>query len=257
MPSFVVVGASRGLGVSIPYPLASSSDSPSKTNLNISSKYAWLQYLSKDPANTVIGLARTPAPVEDLLSKDGISNVHILPGDMASHSSVATAASLATPLLPSGLDVLIINGAYNQAATGFLPPTAFSSASQASVLNDEMHTSLDVNVLGVVYSVNEFLPLVLKGSVKKVVVISTGLADPDAARPADKKNGNPMMVVYAAMKAALNMVVAKYAAELKPKGVMTLALSPGLVDTNSTKSRESYLLFPFSFTGYVAVDEDG
>jgi len=37
------------------------------------------------------------------------------------------------------------------------------------------------------------------------------------------------------MKAALNMVVAKYAVELKSEGFKLLALSPGLVDTTADK----------------------
>jgi NAD(P)-dependent dehydrogenase (short-subunit alcohol dehydrogenase family) len=42
---------------------------------------------------------------------------------------------------------------------------------------------------------------------------------------------------YSISKAALNMVVAKYAAEYKAEGFVFLAISPGLVDT-STKARE-------------------
>jgi NAD(P)-dependent dehydrogenase (short-subunit alcohol dehydrogenase family) len=150
---------------------------------------------------------------------------------MASHTSLTTATSLTTPLLPSGLDVLIVNGAYNTPAMAFNTPTSFSSPEQAEALHDDMHASLDVNVLGVVYSINAFLPLVLKGKVKKIVVISTGLADPDYAIAGE---GNPVSITYASMKTALNMVVAKFAAELKAQDVKVLALSPGLVNTKET-----------------------
>lgn len=153
---------------------------------------------------------------------------------MSSHSSLTTAAELAAPLLPSGLDALIINGAYTNPNTAFMPPSAYSSRSQAEALHDDMHASLDTNVLGVVYSINAFLPLILKGKVKKIIVISTGLADTDLAIPADGRDGNPVQVTYSAMKAALNMVVAKFAAELKPKDVKLLALSPGVVNTKET-----------------------
>jgi NAD(P)-dependent dehydrogenase (short-subunit alcohol dehydrogenase family) len=171
--------------------------------------------------------------------------MHILPGDMASHTSLTTAAELATPLLPSGLDILIVNGAYATQAMSFRMPTSFSTTSEAEALHNDMHASLDVNVLGVVYSINAFLPLVLKGKAKKIVVISTGLADPDYAIAGD---GNPMFITYASMKAALNMVVAKFSAELKPKDVKVLALSPGLVNTKETprnicSSFSSFMLF--------------
>ncbi|TVY80504.1 putative oxidoreductase [Lachnellula suecica] len=215
MPSYMIVGASRGLGT-------------------------WLQYLSRNPENTIIGLARNPSAVRERLSTDGISKVHILPGDMASHKSLVAAAELAAPLLPNSLDVLIVNGAYANDAVSFLPPTGFSSATQASILHDDMHASLDVNVLGVVYSINALLPLINNGTGKKVVVISTGLDDPGRAIPIEGYDGNPMMITYSAMKAALNMVVAKYAADLKPLGVMTLALSPGVVNTRERQLSEEH-----------------
>jgi NAD(P)-dependent dehydrogenase (short-subunit alcohol dehydrogenase family) len=160
---------------------------------------------------------------------------------MASHASLASAAELATPILPSGLDVLIVNGAYSTWEAAFLPPSAFASPSQAQALYDDMHASLDTNVLGVVYSINAFIPLVLKGTLKKVVVISTGLADTDVSIPAGGKDGNPIQVTYSSMKAALNMIVAKFAADLKPKDVKLLALSPGVVNTKETPRQ--YLSF--------------
>ena len=165
----------------------------------------------------------------------------MLPGDMSSHSSLTAAAELAAPLLPSGLDFLIINGAYANPNTSFLPPSVFSSFSQAQVLHDDMHASLDTNVLGVVYSVNAFLHLVLKGKVKKVTVITTRLADPALTIPAPAKDGIPVQITYCTMKAALNMIVAKFAAELEPKDVKLLALSPGMVDTKEDRE------FPLSF----------
>ncbi|KAK0774163.1 hypothetical protein LTR75_016940 [Friedmanniomyces endolithicus] len=146
------------------------------------------------------------------------------------------AAELAIPLLPSGLDQLIVNGAHFGNAAFFLGPTDFSSAAQSQALHDDMHQSLDTNVLGTVYSINAFLPLVLKGTAKKIVAITTGWADPDISRPADDgAEGLPFAMGYSAMKAALNMVIAKYAAELQSQGVITLALSPGVVNTSNNQ----------------------
>lgn len=54
--------------------------------------------------------------------------------------------------------------------------------------------------------------------------------------------GIPNQAPYSISKAAVNMVVAKYAAEYKAEGFVFLALSPGLVDT-TTKARESHLRF--------------
>ena len=125
----------------------------------------------------MIGTARTPAAVEEQLAKDGVKNVHIVSGDMASYDSMNKAAELAAPFLPSGLDHLIVNGAFMSTENAFLSPSDFSSSSKAQALHDEIHASLDTNVLGVVYTINAFLPLVEKGAVKKVVVISSSAAD--------------------------------------------------------------------------------
>lgn len=94
-----------------------------------------------------------------------------------------------------------------------------------------MHASLDVNVLGVINAINLFLPLVEKSEVKKIVVISTGAADLEEVLPEDGRFGIPVLLPYAAMKAALNLVVGKFAADVAERGVLMLSLSPGIVDT--------------------------
>jgi NAD(P)-dependent dehydrogenase (short-subunit alcohol dehydrogenase family) len=90
-----------------------------------------------------------------------------------------------------------------------------------------MVASLDVNVPGVVFSISAFLSLLGKGAVKKIIVLSTGIADPEAI----VVSGNSGSVTYSAMKAALNVIVAKYSQELGGGGFTVLALSPGLVNT--------------------------
>jgi NADP-dependent 3-hydroxy acid dehydrogenase YdfG len=47
-----------------------------------SEQYAFLENLSKNPANIVIGLARSKAPLEAKLQRAGITNVHIVQGDV-------------------------------------------------------------------------------------------------------------------------------------------------------------------------------
>ena len=90
-----------------------------------------------------------------------------------------------------------------------------------------MVDSLNVNVVGVIYTINAFLSLVRKGSAKKITVISTGIADAEMVVQHDI----PGSLVYSSMKAATNMVVAKYAVELKGEEIVVLALSPGVVNT--------------------------
>jgi NAD(P)-dependent dehydrogenase (short-subunit alcohol dehydrogenase family) len=88
---------------------------------------------------------------------------------------------------------------------------------------------MNANVVGAVYAINAFLPLVRKSAIKKVTVISSGHADPELVLAADVAEAIP----YAVSKAGSNMVVAKYAAEFKNEGVVFLALSPGVVNTQA------------------------
>lgn len=94
--------------------------------------------------------------------------------------------------------------------------------------------SFKVNALGLVNVVHAFLPLVRQGSVKKVVNLSTGMADLNLIHKVDIAIGAP----YAASKAAANIIVAKYAAALKEEGILFLSMSPGYVSTESNLEGE-------------------
>jgi len=85
---------------------------------------------------------------------------------------------------------------------------------------------------------NLFLPLVLKGKVKKVITISSGHADLDFINQADIESST----LYAAFKAALNVVVAKYSAQYKKDGVLFVSICPGMVDVGHFDNR-TYRVF--------------
>ena len=158
-----------------------------------------------------------------------MQNVHLLEGDMADNNSLIAAAAETEKLTGGTVDYLIINGAYINPAESFLSPSEFSGKEE--LLTNSMIQSLKVNVLGAIFSINAFLPLVRKSNIKKIIVITTGLADRDMT----EKSTISFSLIYSSMKAALNMVVAKYAVELKSEGIKLLALSPGLVDTTADK----------------------
>jgi NAD(P)-dependent dehydrogenase (short-subunit alcohol dehydrogenase family) len=71
------------------------------------------------------------------------------------------------------------------------------------------------------------MPLILKGSVKKVIALSTGMADIELIRNFDIDTAAP----YTVSKAALNAVMAKFSAQYRSQGVLFLSISPGVVDT--------------------------
>jgi NAD(P)-dependent dehydrogenase (short-subunit alcohol dehydrogenase family) len=94
-------------------------------------------------------------------------------------------------------------------------------------LTQELNTLFTTNVVGQIHLINLFMPLILKGSVKKVITISSGMADPELAAKYNLYENAP----YSISKAAVNMAVAKFQAEYNDRGVLFLAVCPGPVDT--------------------------
>ena len=97
-----------------------------------------------------------------------------------------------------------------------------------------MMTHFTVNVVANMHLFNLFIPLILKGQQKKVVAISSALADPDSTRLYDIDFNGP----YSIAKAALNAVVTKYSAQYRETGVLFLAVCPGMVDTGGINISE-------------------
>lgn len=85
---------------------------------------------------------------------------------------------------------------------------------------------MQTNVTGNIHLFHLFLPLVLKGKIKKVISITTGLADVDSTNLMEVE----VAPLYSVSKAALNMVVAKFNAQYKKDGVLFLSISPGVVE---------------------------
>ncbi|KAI9746770.1 MAG: hypothetical protein M1835_002437 [Candelina submexicana] len=232
MVVYVVTGASRGLG------------------------YEFVRQLSQGD-NVVLGLVRTKAPVEKKVSEDGLKNVHILSADVTDTASLRAARAEVEKISPV-VDVLINN------AAALSPSSVFNSLSDfeddPAVLDQEMNITFQTNVLGVVKSINTFLPLVKKSSIKKVVSITSGLADDNLTNDYDLYEAGP----YTISKAALNTVVAKYNARhgKSSDGILFVSISPGMVDTghdgqpppNSTMPQKFAKAFPH-FTGPITPEE--
>jgi len=211
MPSYVVTGASRGIGLE------------------------FIRQLSTNPDNLVIGLVRNvPDTLARLDDEDTTTsrrkNLHILPADLTSPSSLSKAAEALAKLLPSdsGLDNLIGNAALIAENTALKTLTS----ADPEVLLKDLDDSWTVNVVGNVHLVNTFLPLLRRSTntKKKVVaIISSGMADLDLINTSKVAYGAP----YSMSKAALNVAVAKYNAELADQGFLFMAISPGVVDTGN------------------------
>lgn len=94
-------------------------------------------------------------------------------------------------------------------------------------LEEEILAVTKSNVVGTVHLFSLFVPLLLKGNHKKVVHISSGMADLDLVRQLHIKVSGP----YSVGKAATNLVVAKFSAEYTKEGLLFMGISPGVVDT--------------------------
>lgn len=96
---------------------------------------------------------------------------------------------------------------------------------------------MSVNLIGAISSINCFLPLIRNGELKKIIYITSPTGDAEFTR----KCGVTVTIGYTATKAAMNLVMSKYAAELKGEGIKTLALSPGWVDTDGSTQFPAHL----------------
>ncbi|KEY70107.1 hypothetical protein S7711_08637 [Stachybotrys chartarum IBT 7711] len=203
MASYLISGASRGLG------------------------FEFLRQLSQDPANTVIGLVRDTKSTQDKVRAElpDRSNIHIVRGDLSDYKSLEAAAAEVGKITDGKLDYLIANAAvipkwsaYDDIATLGQSPDE---------LEEDLLATFKTNVVSQIHLINLFMPLVLGGTAKKVVALSTGLADFEATRTWNLAAGAP----YAISKAALVMAVAKFSARYAEQGVLFLSVTPGVVMT--------------------------
>lgn len=213
MTVYLVTGVSRGLG------------------------YAFMAHLSRDPSNTVIGLVRNVRKTEESIKADNLNtnnNIHIIEADISSYQSILSARSAVKKITPK-IDILINN------AAALTPGTAFTRLTDheadPEVLLSDLQIQLHTNVVGVIMTINVFLPLVLKSDIKKVIAIGSGLADDHFTNKFDIYENAP----YSISKAALNTAIAKYnAAHGKTTdGVLFLSINPGLVSTGNDAARKS------------------
>ncbi|KAI1819498.1 NAD(P)-binding protein [Xylaria intraflava] len=208
MSSYVVTGVSSGLGFEI------------------------VRQLSANPSNTVIGIVRNKPATDKKVAEElgGRNNIHILGiTDLTAAGDLKRAATETASITGGALDYLIANAGH---VTGF---DAFDALDNLAGKSEELRTEfikcMDVNAIGNIYLYNAFMPLILKGKVKKVVAISSGMADIDLCRELDLYSG----ALYACSKAALNVVTAKYSAQYKQDGVLFLSICPGTADVGKVK----------------------
>lgn len=202
MATYLVTGASRGIGLE------------------------FVRQYSNESHNKVVALVRDKAAAEraqpELLTR---SNVHLVEADLTSYESLKRAAEETSRLTNNRLDYVIANAGYVSDRSAFQSLEALGK--DPIVLEKDLHDSFNVNVTGNIHLFNLFLPLIRNGRAKKVIAISTGMADINLISKYDIDVAGP----YSISKAALNTAVAKYSALCKKDGILFMSVSPGLVET--------------------------
>ncbi|ETS80415.1 hypothetical protein PFICI_07944 [Pestalotiopsis fici W106-1] len=203
MSVYVITGVSKGIG------------------------FEFLKQLSEDKNNLFVGIVRDKVGTEKKIAAElgERPNVHILQGDLTKYATLkAAAAEVAKIVGDRGIDYLVANG-------GLVP--SFDAYGPVSALADKVEETdagaaetFATNVTGNLHLFNLLVPLVKKGKAKKVITISSGVGDVDLTNQCEIDVGP----IYAASKAAMNIIVAKFNAEYKKDGILFLAISPGLVE---------------------------
>ncbi|KAK0761329.1 hypothetical protein N5P37_006278 [Trichoderma harzianum] len=191
MPSYLVTGSSRGLGL------------------------GFVTELLKGKNNVVIATARNTAAstgLQELKGKHGDGQLHLIDLDVTNIESIQRAAQETSRLLPGGLDNLISNAGVN--------PNPLTSFEDIDV--NEFIDEVNFNLTATLLLLREFIPLVRKSVAKRVLVISSVLGSTELG--ASMPN---LQNAYSTAKAALNMMVRKWSAVLKDQGITTVLLHPG------------------------------
>ncbi|KAH8660395.1 putative short-chain dehydrogenases/reductase [Xylariales sp. PMI_506] len=193
MPSYLITGASRGLGLS------------------------FTTELLKDKNNTVVATARNTAKsagLQELKAKDKDGQLFLVDLDVSKVDSIRAAAEEVSKLLPEGLDTLVSNAG-----------VSYNALTQFQELDVESFTAeLNFTVTAPLLVVREFLPLIRKSQAKRIVVITSALGSIESAiHTPGLADG------YSVARAALNMLGRKWSSVLKRDGVALALLHPGWV----------------------------
>lgn len=154
-----------------------------------------------------------------------------LKASVQSHKILSTltppqkAAEATSTILSGRLDYILANAAAQPMWTAFDPFSVLGRDPER--LTRDLHDTFSTNAIGNIHLFNLFIPLILKGSAKKVITITTGMADHDLTVKYGVYEGAP----YAVSKAAMNMVTSKFQAEYEKDGVLFMGICPGVVDT--------------------------
>ncbi|KAL7424297.1 hypothetical protein Q5752_001887 [Cryptotrichosporon argae] len=190
MSSYVITGASRGLGLELAR-----------------------QLVAAPSARVVFATVRAPSAALDEIAAASAGKVVVLKLETTDAANVAAvAADIEARLGGKGLDVLINNAA------------SFDMDKNA-VEMDHLVSSFTTNVVGTHNITRALIPLLRKGHAKKIINISSAGGSLTLAR-ATRVFPVP---AYKISKAALNALTVQLALALEDEGFTVASLSPGVI----------------------------
>lgn len=163
----------------------------------------------------VIAAARDPDAAEELqkLKKESPDTLRPVALDIASEKSVSELESALAGV--TSIDALVNNA-------GLFPEEGDESIGTIDLAH--FQSAFETNVVGTARITRALLPLLERGDCPRIVNISSG-----AGSISDKTDH--AYYAYSTSKAALNMFTRALAAELQPRGICVVAMTPGWVKT--------------------------
>ncbi|KIY03214.1 uncharacterized protein Z520_01681 [Fonsecaea multimorphosa CBS 102226] len=197
MPTYVLTGANRGLGLEFVRQLVSSSSNNNTVIAAVRSLHGELDDLKQLAAQAAAG-----------------NKVHILEcntGDLKSIHAFGDAVKETLGGKQQKIDYLLNNAGIN----------ATPEQSSLDMTADSLRQHIDINVMGPAETVKVLLPYLGEGSV--VMNMTSGLGS------CGKKL--PKCTTYSISKAALNMLTVHQSEQLKDRGIKVICMDPGWVKT--------------------------
>ncbi|KAL7787154.1 hypothetical protein V8C37DRAFT_405014 [Trichoderma ceciliae] len=194
--------------------------------------FEFMRQLSSDSNNIVVGLVRDKASTEKAVAEElaGRSNIHVVQSDIADYEALKNAVAKTAEITGGSLDYLVANAAYISKFDAYDPIGALGDSPEE--LEQDLLKSFKVNVVSNIHLINLFMPLIRAGTARKVIALSTGMADLDPINKYEVQIGSG----YAMSKAAMNIAIGKFHAQYKEEGILFMSICPGVVETGHYKT---------------------
>jgi NAD(P)-dependent dehydrogenase (short-subunit alcohol dehydrogenase family) len=161
--------------------------------------------------------------------RDGGADAHFVQLNVTDAKSIQRAAEWIEAEY-GRLDVLV-----NNAGTASVTRQR-TTPSQTSL--DDMRAVYEINVFGAVAVTNAMLPLLRRAAAPRIVNVSSEVGSiTSQSDPASPLRQMPASAQYPSSKAALNMLTAMYAKELRDTPIKVNAANPGYTDTEFNDHR--------------------